>query len=81
MDLSHCCVFMQTVKTTLYLQNFSKQWKIKTIQEHAFGCRDANLKCADFTVNGPGRKAGTLVGSRTLQNSNAQQPFLDVILC
>lgn len=53
----------------------------KDIQEHAFGYRDANLKCADFTVNGPGRKAGTLVGSRTLQNSNAQQPFLDVIPC
>lgn len=53
----------------------------KDIQEHAFGYRDANLKCADFTVNGPGRKVGTLVGSRTLQNSNAQQPFLDVIPC
>jgi len=29
MDLSHCYVFMQTVKTTLYLQNFPKQREIK----------------------------------------------------
>lgn len=44
----------------------------KDIQKCAFGSRDANLKCADFTVNSPGRKEG---------HSNGQQTFLDVIPC
>lgn len=74
MDLSHCYIFMQTVKTTLYLQ-FPKAKENKDVHEHAFGYRNANLKCADFTVNGPGRKEGTSVGSGKLQNINGQQTF------
>lgn len=47
----------------------------KEVHEQAFGYRNADLKCADFTVNGLERKEGTLVGSEKLQNTNAQQTF------
>lgn len=52
---------------------FPKATENKEVYKHAYGCRNANLKCADFTVNGPGRKEGTLVGSGKLQTINGQQ--------
>lgn len=53
----------------------------KEAHEQAFGYRNTDLKCADFTVNGPKRKKGTSVASEKLQNTDGQQTFPAVAPC